>query len=138
MPLPPGHEPPDDPLLRRFLPDADCQAVPANAFRPTKNDTAGISVSFERFPNPIRRILTDVRRRPEEYAICRFGISGISGLSVAPDPNSHDEGHATIPEISPPYDELSKTDKRKIQIKEWQEELVRRSQIIHRPGDAIV
>ena len=128
----------DEPLLRRFLPDPASSAIPAAAFRPTRNDLTGISVSIERYPNPIVRVLSDTNRPAACYGVCRFDLAGLTELSVASSPTALDPGHATIPEICPPYDELAKSDQRRKKIKDWQEALWRRSIVIHRAGDPIV
>lgn len=133
----PSSETDFEPLLRRFIPQAGSTAIPATAFRPNPKDITGISVSFEKYPNPIDRVLARTNRPPSDYSVCRFDLSDLPQLSVVAAPEPDDEGHATIPEIAPPYQELAKSDARKIQLKEWQEELVRRSNIIHHAGDPI-
>jgi hypothetical protein len=136
--------PPDDaealrsePLLRRFIPDPQSNRIPSNAFRPTKNDVTGISVSLETLPDPIVRVLSKTRKPQDRYSVCRFDLIGLNELSIHRSPEPYDLGHCTIPEIAPPYDELKNSDHRKIQLREWQAELSRRSTVIHNAGDSI-
>jgi hypothetical protein len=123
-----------EPLLRRFVPDSLSNQVPATAFRPTENDTTGISVSLENLPDPIGRVLAMARTPRERYSVCRFVLSGFDELSVSRSPEPHDPGHGTIPELAPPYGKLKNSDARKIKLREWQAELVRRSTVIHFAG----
>jgi hypothetical protein len=120
-------------LLRRFLDESGTGIVPASAFRPTKNDVDGISVSLERLPNPIDRVLADTRRPKTDYGVCQFNLIGLPELSIALSPTAADEGHATIPQMAPPYDELAKGHTRRIQLRDWQDELRRRAVVIHTP-----
>ena len=123
-------------LLRRFLPALGSPAIPAAAFRPTPADATpglpvGISVSFADLPNPIARVLADTRRPAGDYSVCQFDVAGLDGLTVLPSPTEKDPGHATIPEIAPPYDKLKDSDERKIRLKTWQAELARRAKVVH-------
>jgi len=128
----------EEPLLRRFLPEPFSSAIPAAAFRPTREDTTGISVSFQdRFADPLGRILADTRKPASSYSVCRFNLVGFGELSIDSSPTVSDPGHATIPEISPPYDELAKSDERKKRLKDWQEALRRRAIVIHNAGASI-
>ena len=124
--------------MRRFLPTQNNAVIPSTAFRPTAEDVTGISVSFQSYPTPIHRILTDTRKPPECYSVCEFDLYQMNGLSVFPSATNADPGHATIPEIAPPYDELKNSDERKIQLRAWQAELVRRASIIHNAGDSLI
>jgi hypothetical protein len=123
-----------EPLMRRFIPLPD-NVILAAHFRPTPADTDGISVSFQYLPNPIQRVLADTRRSASEYSVCVFDLNGLADLSVVPSPTNADLGHATIPEICPPYAELKKNDERRKRILAWIAQLVLRAQTIHNAGD---
>ena len=128
-----------DPLLRRYLPDpGGTGVIPAAAFRPTESDNTGISVSFrDGFPNPVGRVLANTNRPTVEYCVCEFDLRGLEGLTVEPSPTLADPGHATIPEICPPYGELARRDKRRIRIKSWTVELSKSAKTIHCAGQEI-
>jgi len=132
--MPNADPPPPAPggdLLRRFLPAPGSPAVPAAAFRPTAEDATGISVSFAAVPHPIARVLADTRRPAGDYSVCQFDLTGLDELTVLPSPTMKDPGHATIPEIAPPYEALKNSDERKIRLKTWQAELARRAKVVH-------
>ncbi len=130
--------PPEEELLRRFTPDPQSGLLPIQAFRPTPADITGISVSRRDLPFPIRRVLSDTRHPAESYGVCTFNLVGLPELSAVLSPTDNDPGHATIPQIAPPYADLKKTDPRYAMLKAYQDQLHKRSQIIHRPGEAIV
>jgi len=130
--------PPEEELLRRFTPDSQSGLIPINAFRPTPADTTGISVSRRDLPSPIRRVLSDTRQPAECYGVCTFNLVGLVELKAVLSPTDNDPGHATIPQIAPPYDGLKKSDPRYVLLKAYQDQLHKRSVIIHRPGDAII
>lgn len=127
-----------EPLLRRYFADpGNPTVVPLNAFRPNPNDESGISVSFQSFPLPIARVLADTLKPKSEYAVCVFSLSTIPELSVSHSPTPKDFGHATIPEICTPYDELPKSHPRRKLLKAWQVKLRELAKPIHQPGDPI-
>lgn len=127
-----------EPLLRRFLPEGgDPAVIPAAAFRPNANDTTGISVSLQSLPHPIQRVLADTRKPASSYSVCVFSLHELDELTVELSPTPSDPGHATIPQICPPYEELKKSDERRIRIKNWTVALMRRSRTIHRAGDTL-
>jgi|GEM_PF-3552899 len=125
-------------LLRRYLPEpGGTGTIPAAAFRPTESDKTGISVSYrDRFPKAIGRVLADTHRPAAQYSVCEFDLQGSNGLTVEPSPTPADPGHATIPEICPPYDKLKNSDERKIRIRSWTVELSKKAKTIHQAGDS--
>jgi hypothetical protein len=127
-----------DNFHRRFLPNPLFpDRLVASAFRPTPGDLDGISISRVELPNAIRRVLADTRRKPEEYSVCQFDLIGLIELTVIDSPTTADPGHASIPEIAPPYEKLLESDERKMRIRAWTAELVRRSAVVHSAGTAL-
>ena len=93
-------------VLRRihkshFHPGASLEIDPA-AFRPSKDDHDGLSVSFE---NEISAddLAAFARQPAENYGVVRFGIAELEQLGLTIQRDTADDapvGHAFIPEIN--------------------------------------
>ena len=96
---------PNEYVLRRILSDY-CdpllrEPIQSQGFRPTKNDTDGISVFRALFVTPDR--VASSGKNPKGYYVTRLRVSDILalGLTVIPNPkNEQLSGHALIPELS--------------------------------------
>ena len=82
-----------------FPPFPDAR-IDRQAFRPTPDDTTGLSVSRALFVEP-EQLDRDKNGNPGRYYIARLHVEKILGLglSVEPDPMDWPPGHALIPEI---------------------------------------
>jgi hypothetical protein len=77
--------------------------IQPEAFRPTRNDTSGISVFRTSFVQP-KEILADIDTSKRlDYHVARLAVQDLSrlGLTVVPDPDpTGPAGHAIIPELN--------------------------------------
>jgi hypothetical protein len=91
--------------------------ISLTAFRPTPEDTAGLSVYREKFVSPIN---VDVSgRKPGEYYVSRLSVRQLRhlGLSVIEDEQSQGPaGHALIPGLSLSAYQQDKRKARELQI----------------------
>ncbi len=102
------------------------------AFRPTPEDTAGLSVYREKMVAPA--IVAAGGRKPGEYYIARLQVSSLRqlGLTVIPDEQAAGPaGHALIPELSLGACRQEKAKLREIQVR--LAELASQN-IVHIPG----
>src|SRR5437879_4314924 len=78
-------------------------AVLPEAFRPSRNDTTGLSVLRERFAQPQDTLANRDPAKVRGYYVARLSVRELRnlGLTVLPDPvASGPPGHAIIPELS--------------------------------------
>jgi hypothetical protein len=77
--------------------------IQPEAFRPTRNDTSGISIFRATFVQP-EEILADIDTTKRlDYHVTRLAVRDLShlGLTVVPDPDlTGPAGHAIVPELS--------------------------------------
>jgi hypothetical protein len=104
------------------------------AFRPTQNDTTGISVFRASLVQPADTLANLEAGKRNEYYVARLAVRDLRalGLTVVPDPQPDGPaGHAIIPELSC---QAYQTDKRR--LKQVQLELARlaSAEIVHRPS----
>lgn len=96
---------PNESILRRIFKDNYDPSLPTpilpGAFRPTKDDTDGISVFREHLFSVIE-LLHSARKPPEFYVVARFRAADLLalGLSLVPTQTEDDPpGHVSIPEL---------------------------------------
>jgi hypothetical protein len=104
------------------------------AFRPTPNDTTGISVFRARLVQPAATLANVDAGKQNEYYVARLAVRALRnlGLTVVPDPVPNGPaGHAIIPELSW---QSYQADKRR--LKQVQLELARlaSADIVHKPS----
>ncbi len=76
--------------------------VQREAFRPTENDTTGLSVFRAQFAHPLDTLATVDPAKAKDYYVARLSVRDLRklGLTVAPNPLADGPpGHAIIPEL---------------------------------------
>jgi hypothetical protein len=113
-------------VLRRVHKNHCSQSGPLRilpvAFRPTPDDTTGISIYRAGETSP-EEIVAASRKPPNEYCVVRLPVEALRamGLTIVPEPDPDmPTGHAVIPELS--LQEYTRTPQR---LKEVQEKLAR-------------
>ncbi len=103
------HEPVEESeFVYRRIPRAYFKAgLPApilrEAFRPSANDTTGLSVFRARFAQPLDTLVNVHPARINDYYVARLPVRALQdlGLTVRPDPlPGGPPGHAVIPELT--------------------------------------
>lgn len=77
--------------------------VQREAFRPTEQDTTGLSVLRARFAKPLDTLANLSEDKAKKYYVARISVADIRklGLTVTSDPiTGGPPGHAVIPELS--------------------------------------
>jgi hypothetical protein len=80
-------------------------AIQRDAFRPTEDDTTGLSVLRALFARPVDTLTNLDHARAKVYYVVRLAVRDLRnrGLTVVPEPDpSGPPGHAVIPELSWP------------------------------------
>jgi hypothetical protein len=131
-------------LLRRvhrnfFTPDQPFALFARDAFKPTRDDTDGLSLQRERELTEAgmgSAAMSAAGRKPGEYFIIRLQAKVYLdlGLRIVPDQSEGDlPGHVVIPELS-----LDAYNGNKVAMKDVQEQLIRLASaaeaIVLRPG----
>jgi hypothetical protein len=108
-------------------------AVRREAFRPTANDTTGLSVFRSQFLKPLETLAGIDSAKSNSYYVARLAVRDLArlGLTVVPEPTKDGPaGHAVISQLS-----FSAYQGNKQRLKEIQLELARLASgdIVHRP-----
>ena len=77
--------------------------IQREAFRPTANDTTGLSVFRAQFAQPLDTLTNVDPAKAKDYYVARLSVRDLRklGLAVEPDPIAGGSpGHAIIPELS--------------------------------------
>ena len=79
--------------------------IQREAFRPTANDTTGLSVFRAQFAQPVDALANLDPAKAKDYYVAQLSVAALRGLGLAvePDPvHGGPLGHAVIPELSWP------------------------------------
>ena len=109
-------------------------AVAPEAFRPSQNDTTGLSVLRARFAQPQDTLAGGDPAKVSGYYVARLSVRDLRtlGLTVVPEPaTGGPPGHAVIPEFGwTAY----QANKRRLKLIQLELAKLASADIVHRPG----
>lgn len=113
---------PDEFILRRIHKNHVNPALPPAVhflgFRPSKDDTAGLSVYREKYTSAQQ--VAEAGRKPGEYYVVRLAVRDLAALNLSIVPDDLAEGpagHALLPELNVTACEHDKKRLREVQVR---------------------